>query len=343
MFLPPCNCEAKDEYWNPETGVARSLSGRLPYRMYGTCVSEEYCTGGVPWTSDFAMPIMAGVAPKDFTASFESAPAFPALSIAVKATDSLHDVNQLRPSPHLPHIHGNNINFANPGNTGHKNANNPPAQPICRLGPASNCTLNITTVTQHVYSNSGEFDLWRFTFSSASLDTGFLPLAARELKAKLKSRQAVYEAAGLGIDQAVDLVETDTPVSEGGTGDRCGEINQAAIDWALGKLPPRTAERFAAYGQKLVVGPDLKTGKAGPGWIWDPLRWLKNDNKGTVVVQSVPFLTENYNKYPCGEGRGPGEMVACSAGFHYCKLLSPARALEWMLIDGLRLNYTAAP
>ena len=141
------------------------------------------------WTSDFAMPIMAGVAPKDFTASFESAPAFPALSIAVKATDSLHDVNQLRPSPHLPHIHGavsvaferlihhyptpddpsihhahvsqfemfgciwfsfegNKINFANPGNTGHKNAYNPPAQPICRLGPASNCTLNITTVTQ---------------------------------------------------------------------------------------------------------------------------------------------------------------------------------------------------
>ena len=74
----------------------------------------------------------------------------------------------------------------------------------CFLSPNEIGNLSlIVPFSQHVYSNSGEFDLWRFTFSSASLDTGFLPLAARELKAKLKSRQAVYEAAGLGIDQVV--------------------------------------------------------------------------------------------------------------------------------------------
>jgi hypothetical protein len=25
-----------------------------------------------------------------------------------------------------------------------------------------------------------------------------------------------------------------------------------------------------------------------------------------------------------------------SAGYHYCKLLSPARAMEWIYVDGLR-------
>lgn len=27
-----------------------------------------------------------------------------------------------------------------------------------------------------------------------------------------------------------------------------------------------------------------------------------------------------------------------SAGFHYCKLLSPARIMEWIYVDGLRRN-----
>ena len=35
------------------------------------------------------------------------------------------------------------------------------------------------------------------------------------------------------------------------------------------------------------------------------------------------------------------QRVPCPTGFHYCKLLSPAKALEWMTVDGLRLNYRA--
>jgi rhodanese-related sulfurtransferase len=36
-----------------------------------------------------------------------------------------------------------------------------------------------------VYDDSGELDLWRLTFSVDTLDTGYLPIAARELRAKM--------------------------------------------------------------------------------------------------------------------------------------------------------------
>ena len=28
------------------------------------------------------------------------------------------------------------------------------------------------------------------------------------------------------------------------------------------------------------------------------------------------------------------------AGFHYCKVLSPARVMEWMYVDSLRAKYS---
>lgn len=238
--------------------------------------------------------------------------------LTITAVDSLHLVTEEKPSCHLPHIHGNEVDNANPGSGD--------TPPLC--DSPNGCGLDITTVTQQNYDNSGEVDLWRLHFSVDKLDTGFLPIAARELKAKLKSREAVYQAAGV---QDVNFTETD------GQLDRCAEINQAAIDWAFDQLPESTATRFKEYGQHLEVGPDVKTCIAGPCWIWDPLRFDKDDEEGKVTVRSVFMATENKNQYPCGESK----HLPCDAGFHYCKLLSPARAMEWYFVDGLRLRYKA--
>jgi len=296
QFLPPCYCEAVDEYGGLE---------------YGTCESTPTCTGGVKWTQEYAQKTMGGIT--------EQAVA----GLSIVDADSIHLVTEEDPSCHLPHIHGNPVDNANPGNGD--------TPPIC--SSPSGCELNITTVTQHVYDNSGEVDIWRLHFQLENMDTGYLPQTARELKTKLKSRQAVWEAAGL---KNVNFNETDLPTLEGGVSDRCAEINQAAIDWAYNMLPQVTRQRYDMYGQTLMVGPDLGTCAAGPCWIWDSLKFQRDDVSNTVNIQSVWFGSENYNKYPCGEFK----TIPCSSGFHYCKLLSPARALEWMYVDGLRNKYS---
>ncbi len=53
---------------------------------------------------------------------------------------------------------------------------------------------------------------------------------------------------------------------------------------------------------------------------------LDKDSQGkTIVIVRSPTL------------RTPNDYsVPVVAGFHYCKLLSPARALEWISIDSLR-------
>mmetsp|Transcript_3814 Transcript_3814/g.5919 ORF Transcript_3814/g.5919 Transcript_3814/m.5919 type:complete len:579 (+) Transcript_3814:59-1795(+) len=291
QFLPPCLCEAKDEYG---------------YMEYGTCQSNATCTGGTPWTAKAQQILGGGLEGLEMT-----------------VVDSSHIVTEERPSCHLPHIHGNlTDSAANPGNG--------KSPPLC--DSPKGCTLNITTVTQQMYQSAGEFDWWRIHFNLSSADTGYLMESATELKAKLKSRQSIWEAAGV---PNVNYTASDVPTGEGGDGDRCAEINAAAIEWAMSVLPKTTKDRFMKYGNKITIGPDQKTCIAGPCWIFDPLKWEEDKKTGDVTVKSVWLGEKNKNIYPCGEGK----TLPCDAGFHYCKLLSPARVVEWAYVDGLRKNY----
>jgi hypothetical protein len=134
------------------------------------------------------------------------------------------------------------------------------------------------------------------------------------MKAKLLSRQSIQTAAG---NKTADFHEDDE------VGSRCAEINQEALNWALKHANPSSLERYNRVGKKLVIGSDLGPYNAGPLWIWYYMQYKDNADKTETLLQSPMMRTPT--DYPIAEARG----------FHYCKLLSPFRALEWIYVDSL--------
>ena len=197
--------------------------------------------------------------------------------------DAFHPVYQINPV-HLPHILNN-------------------------CSKPDNCVLQTVTVTQNLYETGD------------SLDTGFISTSASEIKAKLKSRQAIMEAAGY---KNVDFNATDSPSI-------CKVINQESYEWAKKNAHTESLARFDKYGVPMVMGEDKGPYNAGPLWIWTPLSRSKTTNSsgGAVLEVRAPMM------------RTPTDyFIKASAGFHYCKLLSPARATEWIYVDGLREYYS---
>ena len=106
-------------------------------------------------------------------------------NIDITVNDSLHPVSQTKPSCHLPLIHKaydsllkqyvyNSNPSNNPGNSKY-------SKPLCKN--YKNCTLFLSTVSEIICNKYNE------------LDTGFFPLSALEIRAKMKSRQSIYMAS----------------------------------------------------------------------------------------------------------------------------------------------------
>lgn len=164
------------------------------------------------------------------------------------------------------------------------------------------CDLDSYSVTENIYDALTDFD------------TGQQEISATQMKAKLMSRQSFQVAAG---NSTADFHETDE------VGNRCADINQASLDWALANAGPSAKKRYEDFGKKLVIGDDMGPYNAGPLWIWKYLSFEDNADKTETVVKSPMMRTPT--DYP----------ISAAAGFHYCKLLSPFRAMEWIYIDSL--------
>jgi hypothetical protein len=135
--------------------------------------------------------------------------------------------------------------------------------------------------------------------------------SAIEIATKMASRQFVF-LTGTAAPSSLD------------DGNRCQAINEAAWSLALSTASPAARARFAAWpGRPLrPVADKTPTPNGGPWFIWNYLQFV--DAGGDhVKVQSWSSFT-------------PLDGLAYGAGTHYCKLLSPARALEWIYTDGLR-------
>ena len=168
----------------------------------------------------------------------------------------------------------------------------------------SACDLNCITVTEINYAVTDD------------LDTGFYPVTAYELKSKMLSRQNMLEHVNVKVDfHTADEINI------------CSVINEQAYQYALNNANPETLQRYQQSGEKMVFGDDTGPYNAGPLWIWT---YLPYDEK------TYPN-GEYYTELDSPMMRTPTDyLVSEAAGFHYCKLLSPARAMEWMYVDGLK-------
>jgi len=168
-----------------------------------------------------------------------------------------------------------------------------------------NCVIDIITVTENHYE---DYD---------KMDTGAHPQAASEMKSKQTSRQKVQESAGVSDANFHELDEE---------GNRCADINNESIKWAYEHLSDQAKANYDKYGVKLVTGDDMGPYNEGPLWIWTLMNYTKSDD-GTQMVVSSPMMRTS-TKY----------IVPSARGFHYCKVLSPFKAIEWMYLDGLYDN-----
>lgn len=165
------------------------------------------------------------------------------------------------------------------------------------------CEVESITVTENIYGNMDK------------LDTGKYPISASEMKTKLSSRQNSQKHAG---DANPDFHDSDE------VGNRCADINDKSIAWAYNKLSKSAKKRYDALGVKMVTGDDLGPYNAGPLWIWTYMKYTQSKDNKTYMVQSPMMRTPITYK------------IAAARGFHYCKVLSPFRAIEWMYTDGLK-------
>jgi hypothetical protein len=190
-------------------------------------------------------------------------------------------------------------------------------------------TITITTYSQNYWDDAQPswFD-WKEIFDS--FDTGFIATSAEEIGTKLASRQCTLIQ---GVGEANTSFSVDDPQF-------CAQTNQQAYQWAQQNAGSTTANRFSKYGQKYVFADDIpKAG--GPLFIDSRLQFnqIKDATGENVVSLAAPMQKTEIDYWEKHFGPIPRPSGIPDPGcFHYCKLLSPARAIEWIYVDSLRLK-----
>jgi len=124
------------------------------------------------------------------------------------------------------------------------------------------------------------------------------------MTAKMVSRQAIQIAAGNTTASFHDFDE----------GNRCAEINNASLHWALDHASDAGKARYMKYGKKLMIGDDFPPLNETVLFNLAVLNYTDNENKTESILNAPNMRT------PANAAHNPG--------IHYCKLLSPFRALD---------------
>ncbi len=146
---------------------------------------------------------------------------------------------------------------------------------------------------------------YAFDVADASPDA---PETANEIACKMKNQAAIAKAL---------------QIAPGSGAVTCKDINEAAMRYALEHVSPAAKTRYLTKGYQLVFLPDKEVG-TGISWVSSGLAFNKvSDGSRAFEVKSTGMVTSL-------------DADARFAGMHYCKLLSPAKAVEWVMVDGLK-------
>jgi len=138
---------------------------------------------------------------------------------------------------------------------------------------------------------------------------------AHQLACKMISRERAAQQLGMPLIGATGYT--------GEVKNACQIINQAAIDMGMAivaKGAPATMARYKQKGRTFCLGDDFNApGNIGPLWVKGSIKM--SDNATCLSVASLSdFSGINSKIYP---------------GVHYCKLLSPARVVEWIYTNSM--------
>ena len=101
--------------------------------------------------------------------------------------------------------------------------------------------------------------------------------------------------------------------------------------WSLNRTGQRTLQWYKEFGVQMIMGSDEGPYNNGAIWIYMPMSYsvVKNSTGGDVLdVQSLVLKTDVHY------------ILKGFAGMHFCKLLNPARVIEWVYVDSLRTYYS---
>jgi len=146
------------------------------------------------------------------------------------------------------------------------------------------------------------------TYEFNPFDVSTYRVSADDLDCKMKSQAAILQTLGIS--------------SAGSEGD-CRGINTVGYSWALKAVTPTQQARYYKYGKQLQFLPDTQY-DTGFTWLLSSVGVEQSgSNPNVYTVTSTALQTGTDVPFDLG-------------GMHYCKLFSPARAVEWILVDSLK-------
>lgn len=183
------------------------------------------------------------------------------------------------------------------------------------LNSTGSCSLNVTTAASNVYDSF-----------SLNFEEIFKYTSATEIRMKLKSWQSI-----LASTSDAKANELDNKVTDPNT--VCKNINEYVYNRALALVPKDKLDFYLKHGDQYVFANDISPIiAAGPAWLLSGLQYntkITADKKTVVEIVSTAFVTDIKPILDI-------EKFKQWSGQHYCKVISPARVLEWVYLESLR-------